>query len=222
MDSPGLSPGRHRKALRALARINLVSRTAHRFWSAIRDLTGHGTSEPLRVLDIACGGGDVAIYLQRLGRAHGLAIEVDGCDVNPAAVRYAREQAASAAARVRFFELDVINAALPEGYDIICSSLFLHHLSEPQAVDLLHRMASSTRRTVLLQDLVRSRLGYAMVYVGVRLLTRSQVVYTDSSLSVQAAFSIDEVRALTATAGLEGATISRCWPQRFLLSWQAG
>ena len=39
-------------------------------------------------------------------------------------------------------------------------------------------------------------------------------------LSVEAAFTLAEVQALAAEAGMAGATISRHWPCRYLLAWR--
>ena len=42
---------------------------------------------------------------------------------------------------------------------------------KPDGVKLLERMAAATRRAVLVDDLVRSRLGFALVWAGSYLLT---------------------------------------------------
>ena len=49
----------------------------------------------------------------------------------------------------------------------------------------------ATRHAVLVDDLVRSRLGFALVLAGSYLLTRSPVVHTDGPLSVRAALSLE-------------------------------
>ena len=46
-----------------------------------------------------------------------------------------------AALSVRFFTLDALSEEIPSGFDVIVSSLFLHHLDELEAVGLLERMA---------------------------------------------------------------------------------
>jgi hypothetical protein len=81
-------------------------------------------------------------------------------------------------------------------------------------------MAAAARRAVLVDDLVRSRLGFALVWMGRYLLTSSPVVHVDGPLSVRAALSIGEARDLAERAGLQGCTIRRHWPERFLLTWR--
>jgi hypothetical protein len=120
---------------------------------------------------------------------------------------------------VRFFEWDAVRGDLPGDYDVLTSSLFLHHLDQDQAISFLQRMARAARHLVLINDLVRSRVGFSLAYLGVRILTSSPVVHFDGPRSVQGAFTIDEARALAERAGLEGASVERRWPCRYLLSW---
>jgi hypothetical protein len=63
-------------------------------------------------------------------------------------------------------------------------------------------------------------LGFMLVWAGCYLLTTSPVVHTDGPLSVRAALSLDEARALAERAGLQGATFRRHWPERFLMTWR--
>ncbi len=63
MDEPGLDPERHRQALQGLARINWLSASDRILWHPIRALARELAGKPLRVLDIATGGGDVPIRL---------------------------------------------------------------------------------------------------------------------------------------------------------------
>jgi hypothetical protein len=99
-------------------------------------------------------------------------------------------------------------------------SLFLHHLSRDQAVELLRRMASRATRLVLVNDLRRSALGLMLAHAATRVLSSSEIVHTDGPRSVAAAFSLEELRLLSRDAGLETATIARRWPFRFLLNWE--
>jgi 2-polyprenyl-3-methyl-5-hydroxy-6-metoxy-1,4-benzoquinol methylase len=218
MDQPGLDADVHRQALRGLQRINWFSRSAAIVWPQIRAVAQ--TARPCRVLDIASGGGDVAIAIARRCRTWNPPIEVLGVDMSGTAVEHARQNALRAGvANVLFQQLDVFENSLPADYDVVMCSLFLHHLSNEQAVELLRKMAAATRRLVLVNDLRRTRLGYALAWWGGRLLTRSPIVHVDGPMSVVAAFTCDEALALAEQAGLAKAKIVLRWPQRYLLSW---
>jgi SAM-dependent methyltransferase len=218
MDQPGLDAGDHARALRGLGRINRISRSAAILWPAILGLAAGCGGEPIRILDLACGGGDVPIALARRAAHWGLGVRIVGCDVSSVAVGFARAAAAARGVPVRFLVQDVLGEPIPEGYDVVMCSLFLHHLGEDEAVRLLSRMAGATRRLILVNDLLRSQLGYLLAWAGCRLLSRSPIVHHDGPVSVASAFSLAEVRALAQRAGLEGVRLTQHWPRRFLLS----
>lgn len=217
MDDPALDASRHIRALGALRTVNLLSRTTARIWAELLH-RGLAPGRPLRVLDVACGGGDVVVALGRRAAAAGLPLVVDGCDRSPVALEYARARAAEREVSASFLERDVLDGPLPSGYDLFCSSLFLHHLTEREAVRFLASMADAVD-AFFVQDLRRTLAGYALAMVTLHTLARSDVARVDGLRSVAGAFTLKEVSALVDEAGLRGAALRRCWPQRFALSW---
>ena len=219
MDQPGLDEQLHRRALTGLRRVNRISGTSRRLWQAIRPLALRA-GRPLSVLDVACGGGDVAVNLWRHAAAEKFSVEVEGCDVSAAAVAHASRLARCRNTPVSFFERDVLAGPLPTGRDVLLCTLFLHHLEHDAAVGLLRRMAEEAGSLVIVDDLCRSRFGYALAWAGTRLLTRSHIVHRDGPASVEAAFTPAEALQLAHEAGLRGARIQRHWPERYLLTWE--
>ena len=215
MDDPALDPEEHYAALKGLARINRLSRSARLLWPAIRGAARAKPTRPLRVLDVATGAGDVPFGVLRLAEREGLALDIRGCDISPIALTAAEGQDP----KLRLFQCDAVRDPLPTGFDVATCSLFLHHLSDEDAVTVLSRMKAAAT-VVLVNDLSRSRLGFAAAWVGCRLLTRSKVVRFDGPASVRSAFTPAEALALAERAGLAGATVGRRWPFRFLLEWR--
>jgi len=218
MDRADLDSDRHRHALRGLERINRLSGSAGIVWPPIRLLAEQANGQ-LRVLDVACGAGDLSIALFQRAARTGLNLHFEGVDISPRALDYARGRADETGARIHFFQLDALAGDFPSGYDVVFSSLFLHHLNEEQAVNLMQRMAHAARQMVLISDLARTRLGWTAAYCVTRLLTTSDVVQTDGPLSVEGAFTPREALELAHRAGLHGARVSRRWPFRYLLTW---
>jgi len=219
MDQPDLDPVLHVQALQGLARINWLSASAGILWPPLLDLARR-QSRTLRVLDLATGGGDVPRRLWRRAQRAAVALQFEGCDLSPVAVAHATTNARRSGANVRFFVHDVLQGPLLEGYDVLMSSLFLHHLDDESALMFLQRLRRQATCMVLVNDLVRSMPGYVLARVGSRLLSRSAVVHTDGPLSVQAAFTRAELRTLAQQAELQGATVSWRWPWRMLLTWR--
>lgn len=221
MDQPGLDLRAHRRALIGLRRINWWSRTAAHVWGAISEVARRRNLRCVRVLDVACGGGDLAIALRRYAQRDGISVEVRGCDVSETAVNHAR--ASAQAARVdhlRFFAHDALREPLPDRFDFVTCTLFLHHLTEDAAVALLDRMRAAARVALVVDDLLRSRAGLALAHTACRVLTRSPIVRFDGPASVCSAFALNEVCELARAAELHSCRLKRHWPQRFMLTWE--
>ena len=219
MDDPGLSRELHFRALAGLSRLNDWSGSVRIIWRALRSLEHDGNSDRLRILDLATGAGDIPIALWRRARRSGMTVQIDACDISPVALEYARRRSGEHGARIRFFECDALMLDGVMEYDVVISSLFLHHLTEDQATKLLRVMSAAARRMVLVNDLVRSSAGYALARAATRVLTRSHVVHVDGPRSVESAFTSREALRLAQRAGLIGACVVSTWPCRFLLTW---
>lgn len=215
MDDPDIDSQLLVQALKGIGRINKMSAPAGPIW---RTLSALATQGPIRVLDVACGGGDIAMELARKAKRLNLPITIDGCDMSPTAVAFAQESAERRRADVRFFVLDAICGSIPSGYDVIYTTLFFHHLTNAQAKQMLSDMMSAAGSTLLISDLVRCRAGLILAYFGCHLLSRSPVVHFDGPSSVAAAFTIPEFHSLAASAGLVDYTIAPKWPFRFLFT----
>lgn len=219
MDDPALAAHEHHAALRALGTINALSLTASSLARAIRRVVGpvSRTARPLRVVDVACGGGDVTVAL---ARRLGPAAHVTGIDVSPRAVARADEHAARrAVGNVSFAVGDVLAAGCPD-CDVAVTSLFLHHLDDEAAVATLRSLAAAAAIGAVVSDLVRSRRGLMLAHLATRVFTRSRVARVDGPLSVRAARTLPEYRLLVDRAGLAAADVAATWPERVLITWR--
>ena len=220
MDQPGLDPKEHAKALMGLRRINAISRCSAGLFRPIEALAITQPAKPLRVLELACGGGDTAIDLALMAKRKGLSLDIHACDLNPEAVAIAQTNAVRRQAALTVFTADALAKPTDHNsFDVVYCTLFAHHLDELDVVRLLEVMALRSRKLVLVDDLIRSRLGFALAWIGTRLLSRSWVVHTDGPLSVRAALQPDEMKSIAMQAGLNNAQIKRSWPERYLLKW---
>lgn len=220
MDDPGLEEKKHFQAFRALERINAISFSTRFFWPEIARLAKANPTRTVRVLDVATGGGDGPLRLSLLARKHQLNIQIDGCDISPRSLTAASSKAEHAGVVSNFFEHCIITRDLPERYDVVISSLFLHHLTNENAVLALRRMADASTHTLMVHDLRRSYWGLAMAYVVTRFLTRSPIVHYDAPRSVESAFTQREFNELAKIANLDPVSVKKCWPCRLVMKWQ--
>lgn len=221
MDDPEIAPQLHHQALDGLRRINYFSQTAKTLADPIaRWAHRHPLDRPLRILDLACGGGDVSIALWKQLNRRGIACQVEGWDKSATAVETASELARQQQTSARFEQREVLTEEIDGQWDVVFCSLFLHHLTQEESIRLLQRMWRASSQWMLVDDLLRSSFGLFLAHLGCRILTRSPVVHADGPQSVRAAFRREELRELVALAGLPAAEEKPHWPQRILLSWR--
>jgi 2-polyprenyl-3-methyl-5-hydroxy-6-metoxy-1,4-benzoquinol methylase len=220
MDDPQLDQRLHQQALRGLSRVNWITRTHRLLWQPIEAFCRETQRTSVSVLDLACGSGDLLVWLKTKAHTKGIDLKITGCDLSPVALEVARQRAGQKKLDAEFIQMDVLDGVFTNDHDVVVCSLFLHHLQDGDVVSLLGRMASTARHLVVAQDLLRCRWGYLMCLVGSRLITRSPIVHIDGLLSVASAFTRAEIQQLAEQAGLTDCQINRHWPERFVLTWK--
>jgi hypothetical protein len=108
----------------------------------------------------------------------------------------------------------------PASFDFVFSSLFLHHFSNDQIVDLLGYFKAVARRAVLAIDLDRGPLAYHFLPKTRWLFRWRPITLNDGPISVQAGFKKEELLALACRAGLEKARVAvhRPWARLSLVA----
>ena len=180
-------------------------------------------ARPLRVLDVACGGGDLLVDLAMSDKRRRSPLwALSGCDISEVALDRARDLSRRREASIDWFHFDALSAAAPAGapYDVVMCSLFLHHLDDDEARRFLTAAAGWSTVGIVVHDLARSTAGLALASLASNLLTRSAVVRYDALRSVEGAFTPDEAVGLARSCGLEGAAVTTRWPARFVLEWR--
>ncbi|MEO8245974.1 MAG: class I SAM-dependent methyltransferase [Chloroflexota bacterium] len=168
------------------------------------------------IVDVGTGGGDLP---RRLRRAMPGATIV-GIDARPEVLDLAR---AWTHGDLRI-ELDQADArALPftdASVDVAHASLLLHHLDPADAVAALGEMRRVTRRGVVINDLRRGVIPFAVTAVTVLALSRARYTRHDGVLSARRAYTLDELDDLAATAGLRPAWRSTSFMPRVATAYR--
>ncbi len=207
----------YRRCLRDLSRVN---RTTFTGAPTLRWLGRQGlrAGDRFSLLDVACGYGDMLRRIRRWSERRGIEAELVGIDLNPWAVRAARE-ATPEAARITYRAGDVFAFVPDRAFDFIVSSQFTHHLTEEAIVAFVRWMERHASRGWLISDLQRSRLAQLGFQVLARAARWHHFVLSDGLISIARGFRPSELLALASAAEPAGpVAIRRHVPFRLTVS----
>jgi hypothetical protein len=152
-----------------------------------------------RVLDLATGAGDVPRLMVNWGRQRGIDIQVDALDANPVIVEIAQKMTPHR--EITYVQGDARTYDPGHTYDLVCSSLALHHFSEEDAVQVLRQSRRLSHRFTMIADLERGWGTTAGIWLLTALLFRDPITRDDGRTSAQRAFSFAELERLACEAG---------------------
>jgi len=177
-------------------------------------LKEHELDRPFSVLDAATGSADQPVALVKLARKMGVPIRVTAIDINAKMLKMARDEIRQYP-EIRLVQCDVL--ALPfkdDGFDLAVNNLSLHHFSWDNAVAILKSIYKSARLGFLVNDLHRSRIAHAVIFLLTRIFTRNRLTRYDAPVSVMNAFTPSEFRELARQAEIFPFEIHRHFPYR--------
>jgi SAM-dependent methyltransferase len=178
-----------------------------------RLVAAHPPTAPLRIVDVGSGGGDMLHRIARWATRRGIAVQLTGIDLNPHAARAARELTPAN------MDIDWITGdafSYTQTADVILSSLFTHHLPEPEIVRFLAWMEAVARRGWFINDLVREKTPLQLFTALSKLARWHRFVRHDGPVSFRRSFREDDWRRMISAAGipLTSITLQRWTPGR--------
>jgi len=185
-----------RGSLRDLARVNSLLGGRHLQRCEIDRLD----PLPRRILDVATGGADIPVFMIEHLRSKGVAATCVAVDRSPRVLSIANE---SLALRpdVQLVAADATDLPFADGsFDLATIVLALHHFDGEAAVTVLRELAR-VARSVIVNDLRRSRIAWAFARVVFPLFTNNPFTLVDGPTSVLRAYTPQEARELARAAG---------------------
>ena len=168
-------------------------------YRVLRELFAHAgpPASPFTVLDVGAASGDMGELIRSLyPQATVFALDYRSHHL----VRAARPKLVADA-----FHLPV------RSVDYVTCSLFLHHFTDEQVVELLTGFRQVARRAVLVNDLERHVLPYRFVPLTTWFFRWHPIVQHDAPISVAAGFTASDLRRLASQAGF---TQPQVWTYR--------
>lgn len=180
-------------------------------------LRSHRESRPVTILDVATGSADQPAALAALARKLGVPVRIYAIDVNFKMLKCAREMI-SGFPEISLIQCDALSLPFQENsFDLVINSLSLHHFSREKAVAILAAIYKIGRLGIIVNDLHRSRIAHAAIFILTRLLTKNRLTRYDAPVSVMNAFTPSEFSELAQEAGISRYKVHRHFPYRIAL-----
>ena len=152
------------------------------------------------ILDVGAASGDMGKCIaKRYPNANVISL-----DRQPIHLKRARPPKVAADA----FKLPFANGT----FDFVMCSFFLHHFSDSEIADLLQEMRRVARRALIVLDLERHPLAYSFLPLTRLLFGWSDLTVHDGCISVEAAFTREELATLGLTLRPSWATTRLHFP----------
>ena len=181
--------------------------------SGFKKLLGKRTK--ISVCEIGCGGGDNLNALEIYCRKKGIEVEFIGIDINAECIEYARSNTRDK--NTLFIVDDYKKVQFDKKPDILFSSLFCHHFSDDELVEMLQWMKTYAAVGVFINDLQRHPLAYYAIRLLTKCFSKSYLVRNDAPLSVLRGFKKKDWISLFARAQITGYQIKWKWAFRYLI-----
>lgn len=173
--------------------------------------------QPVTVLDLGTGYADLPAIIADWARRNQRSVRLVGLDRAKRNLAVAQKHGESAQS-IPLLQADArCLPVLDGGVDYIISTLFMHHFSPAELVELLRLSYAKARYGLLMSDLVRGRLPYLAFKIIQPAFARHPMTRYDGALSIRRAYLPTELAALVQAAGITRYKVFSHWPWRMTL-----
>ena len=159
----------------------------------------HGLRDPVHIVDVGSGGGDLLRQIAGWVWRRGIAVQLTGIDLNPYAARAAAESTPKELG-IAWVTGDALLYQTEKPVDIVVSSLMAHHLEDEGIIALLRWMEATAQLGWFINDLKRSAWSCRMFgWVG-GMVKWHRFVRHDGPVSFRRAFREEDWARLLAAA----------------------
>jgi 2-polyprenyl-3-methyl-5-hydroxy-6-metoxy-1,4-benzoquinol methylase len=203
------------QTLRELKTINRWLGGNHVTTLGLTQLIRENPQSHYEITDIGCGGGDMIRVMSDWAKVQRIPAKFAGIDANGNIIEFAKERQHD----LLDIKWKVQNVFEPEfaaeKTDLITCTLFTHHFTDEQLVELLKSMRAKGRLGIVINDLHRHPLAYYSIQLLTRYFSRSPMVQHDAPLSVLRSFSRKDWKKILTMAGIERYQIRWFWAFRW-------
>jgi 2-polyprenyl-3-methyl-5-hydroxy-6-metoxy-1,4-benzoquinol methylase len=179
-------------------------------------LKGTNNIDTLHIVEIGCGGGDNLRIIKKWSEEQGLSVSLKGIDINGECIAYAQSLPDNEG--IQFIYSDYIDVHFSVTPNIIFSSLFCHHFTDEELIEMLRWMKANSSIGFFINDLHRHSLAYYSIKTLTQLFSKSYLVKNDPPLSVKRGFKKKEWIQFFAAADISNFRCQWKWAFRWLIT----
>lgn len=174
------------------------------------------------IADIGCGGGDMLKLMANWAKTKGIEAEFIGIDANQFMIDFAKKRTANFK-NINYIKEDAFSENIKNlEIDIACMTLFCHHFTENQLIELFKNLRKNCSIGLVINDLHRHWFAYYSIAWLTALFSKSYLVKNDAKLSVWRGFHKKELIEILQKAGFEHFSVKWRWAFRWRLVAKCG
>lgn len=159
-------------------------------------LINHPKDHPITIIDLGCGGGDLLRRISKYGKKNGYTFKLVGIDANKDAMFHARNLSKNYH-NISFIACDIFSEEFETlQYDLVLSTLFLHHFKEEQIIDILSKAKKKAKLGIIVNDLNRHPMAYYLFKL-VCLTIKNRMIIDDGLTSILRGFKRKELESFS-------------------------
>ena len=170
----------------------------------------------LYICEIGCGGGDNLKAISKHLKAPNINLSFIGIDIKKECIEFAARQNPEIYAQWIAKDYRLVNFGMNKP-DIIFSSLFCHHFTDHELVEMIQWMRLNSKMGFFINDLQRHQLAYYLIKNLTKVFSKSYLVKNDAAVSVSRGFTKEEWENIFLKAGIKNYTIKWKWAFRYLI-----
>lgn len=203
--------------LKELHVINKVLGGYNASLKGLEKILNDSVSGQINVLDIGFGGGDSIKVMAKFAKGQRRNVFFYGVDLKPDCVAYATKNLSDLAGKMLICDdYKNLSSDFLDKIDVIHCSLFLHHLTDNQILELFS-FCREHNCLLVINDLDRNPIAYYSIKWLTRIFSRSRLVKNDAPLSVLRGFKKAELINLLKRSGYDKFAIRWVWAFRYLI-----
>jgi len=169
----------------------------------------------ITIIDLGCGNGDMLRKVADYGKKQGYNFKLIGIDANEYTVNYANKLSQDYK-EISYLQQDVFSDQFKNlDYDIVLSTLFLHHFTEEEIVTLLSLVLKKSTIGIIVNDLHRHAMAYYLFEL-LCLTIKNQMIKKDGLISILRGFKRVDLERISKKLNVD---ICIKWKWAFRYQW---